>query len=213
MPLSLAIVKGRMDRDASLALLGDFTDAQDDIIGDAVNEFIRFMDRPITSGAMAVTAGSTGPYAVPTGIGKIRDVRDADGDSVVYTYDDVVDKITLQDAPGETGNYTVYGLYEDAYSDLDSCIALINTDLYSVLYSFVRWAAYDWDNHDNANSMYQKARDMARNARKKRNRDLDKQTMQALRKDVQGRNIGDSASADGIDVQINNLYESDLFNG
>jgi len=209
MALTSANLRTRMDREFKLlGITSTMTDEKNDIIDDALSEFVSYMDKPIISATLAVTAGTT-RYDMPATIRKIQDVRDADGDSVVYSEDLTAVQIVLQDDP-TSGNYTVYGTPEDVETNRDTIVAAIRTQYKRVLWAFVRWSTYAWAHNDKATNMLKEARFLANSERKSQNRRMDDVNTTVQSKDTTGQNIEDVGNVEGRDVNISNLFESDL---
>jgi hypothetical protein len=205
---TLTSLKARID--SSLKLLGSQTDTvKEDNISDALGEFISYMDWPRISGTVSIVSG-TKTYSIPSTIKKIIDIRDADGDSVVYTTDTTVEKFTLQDGATAAATYTVYGTPADSRTNLSTIIASLEGSMERVLWAYIVAFCYFWANEDTGISKLQIAEKLADNERKNINRDLDFSLMTDQFIDNTGQKIGDPNNAEGINVQIDDYLESDI---
>jgi len=208
MALSLAKIKTRID--ASLKLLGkQSNDVKEDNISDAVSKFVSKMDVPIY-GVTFSTVANTKTYSVPAGIRKIQDIRDADGESVVWSLDTTTNEFTLQTAPDTVETWTVYGTYNGVRTNLDTVITAIDESLEQVLWAYVVAYCYGWANEDTAANKLQTANFLAKEERESNNVSLSMDFVTMQNYDTTGKRIADSANAEGFDVQIDGLYESDL---
>jgi len=210
MALSTTIIKNRMGRDSALLLLpaqGD--DEKNDIIDDALAEFVSFTDQPILSANLSVTA-SVEVYSIPATIRKVASIRDADTNTVVYSIDRERGEIVLQSAPGAAYTFVVYGTPADPQTNRDTVIAAIRPDDISCFFAYIRWSAHEWAGDPAADKFYVKARTLGKQVRRRGNRSVDNLYKVFEQFDVKGRRIGDSGNASGFDVDINNQYESDL---
>jgi len=208
MALSTTTLYSRMDREFKiLGITSTMTNEKADILKDAVGEFVDFVDMPRISASLSVTTG-TKTYTKPATIRKILDVRDADGNSVVYSEDMVRGTIVLQDDP-TTGTYTVYGAPDDIETNISTIVAAINTRYLSTLWAYVRWAAYAWAGLERAEGQLKTAEHLAKRARKSFNRRLDDTEVANKAIDTTGNIIGDSSNKEGYNVDVGDLFEAD----
>ena len=207
--MTLTELKARMEKDSALILLGDISDSEDDIISDAVSQFVKKMDYPIISASLSVTEGNKGPYDLPETISKIRAIYDNEGDGEVYTCDEVRGQITLQDAPAGNLTYTVYGTTDNIITNLSTVVAAIPENDLNVLFAYVRAYAYDWGNEATADAKLQKADFLAAQARKAKNRSINNLTQPIGIIDAQGNRIVAANNPFGLSG-ISGLYEQDL---
>lgn len=211
MALSTLTIKARIGR--QLAMLGFDSvnaDGQTDIMCDAVRAYTRRMDLPVISASLSVTASDDGPYTIPATIRKVQDVRDADGDSVVYTTDTTVGKITLQDAPGADASYTVYGTPKEVRTNLDAVVAAITEDHEGLLMAYCAAYARMYVNEQGAADALMLAERLALKERMAANRTLDQDFVRVKEKDVRGQVVDDASNVEGHDVDVDDSSESDL---
>lgn len=208
MALSLSGMETRIDN--SLKLLGSQSSTiKEQNISDAVAKFISKMDVPLITSAVSVLSGDK-TYSIPADIRKIQDIRDADGDSHNYTIDATSRQFILQTAPTANETYTVYGTPDDVRTNLDAIIASIPTSYEYILWAYIIAMSYEWANEDTASGKMQKADFMANEERRSKNLSIgsDFVTMQTF--DSDGRLIADGGNAEGFNVDIDGLYQSDL---
>lgn len=212
MALSTTTVKARIGRQLALLGLDNSVnqDATADVLRDAVRAYVAKMDQPVISASMAVTADDDGPYSVPATIRKVQDIRDADGDSVVYSRDVTAGTVTLQDAPSASGNYTVYGTPKEVSTNLDTIVAAISEDHEAILLAYCVAYGMMYAMADGADKALQRATYLAQQERKSANRDLDMDFVRVKHKDVRGQLIDDSSNAEGFDVDVDDDLASDL---
>lgn len=212
MALATATLKARIARQLGILGLDNSVneEATADVLRDAVRAFVAKMDEPVISATMAVTADDDGPYSVPATIRKVQDIRDADGDSVVYSKDVTARTVTLQDAPSASGNYTVYGTPKEVATNLDTIIAAISEDHEAVLAAYCVAYGKLYVMAEGAEKSLQAAVYLAQQERKSRNRDLDMDYTTVKHKDVRGQLVSDSSNAEGLDVDIDDDLASDL---
>jgi len=208
MALSLAGFKARIDN--SLKLLGKQSDTvQEQNISDAVSKFISKMDHPI-HGATFDTESGTATYSVPATIRKIQDIRDSDGDSVNFTLDSTTNEFVLQSTPDSVETFTVYGTWNSVRTNLSAIIADTDESLEHVLWAYVNAYCYEWANEDTAANKLQKADFLANEERRSNNVILSMDFVTMQNYDTKGKRIADAANAEGFNVQVNGLYQSDL---
>ena len=209
MALSTTLFYDRMDED--FLLLGDPSESQQkNILIDALNEYLKDMENPRTSASLSVTADED-TYSVPAGIDKIADVRNELGKSVNWELDQTVNEIVLQDAPGSDTTYTVYGTTKDVRTNIETVTAAVPENDESVLWELIRAFAHRWANSDQASKLLQEAKALAEEKKQSKNRSIGLARSNNVRHvDVRGRIIGDSDNKAGIDVDINDQFESDL---
>jgi hypothetical protein len=205
---TLASLRTRIDN--SLKLLGTKSDTvKDDNISDALGQFISMMDWPRITASVVIVDG-TKTYSIPSTIEKIIDIRDEDGDSVVYSTDTTVDEFTLQDAANTGATYTVYGTPKDTRTNLDTIIAAVPGSMERVLWAYIVAFSYSEANEESYINRMNMADKMAIDERKNLNRDLDFNLVTEQFIDNTGQKIGDVDNAEGINVQINDYLESDI---
>ena len=205
---TLTSLRTRIDN--SLGLLGNQSDTvKDDNISDALSQFIAYMDWPRISASVSIVSG-TKTYSIPSTIKKIIDIRDADGDSVVYSTDTTVSKFTLQDGATAAATYTVYGTPADVRTNLSAIIEAVEGNMERVLWAYIVAYCYSWANEETYISRLQAADKMAMDERQNINRDLDFNLMTNQFIDNAGQVIGDENNAEGVNVQISDYLESDI---
>jgi hypothetical protein len=210
MALSVAGLKTRMGRDVGLQTYGSLATSYDDLISDSVSEYISLMDSPIVTGSISVTAGNVGPYAVPDAIGKLRDIRNAAGKSVVYSYDTDKKEITLQEAAATDQTYTVYGTIEDVKTNIGAAVAAIPEEHERLLMGLIRAYAAYFMRESNWVTSLQSAQQLCKNERLSRNRLLNMDYMAVPLKDSRGNIIDDPANASGYSPAINDFLGNEL---
>lgn len=210
MALTSAGLKSRMDREFKLlGLSSSKSNEKNDILTDAVSEFVSLMDTPILSANLTIVADTT-RYTKPATIEKIVDIRDTDFNSVVYSEDETRGEFVLQDTPVLDATWIIYGTPADIETNIDVIVAAIDTDYKAVLWAFIRYAAYAWAPRDSAPAMYKLAREIGLKKRGSINRRLDwgRTTVKTL--DTTGANIADPNNSEGFKVQKPDLFKSDL---
>lgn len=210
MALSKTKLFARMDREFKiLGLSSSKSDEKNDILIDAVSEFVSLMDVPILSANVSIVADTT-RYTKPATLEKIVDLRDTDYASIVYSEDDTRGEFVLQDSPSATETWIMYGTPADIETNIDTFIAEIKTDFFPVLWAFIRAAAYAWAANDKADNMWILARKKGLKKRGSINRRLDwgRATVKTL--DTTGANIADSNNAEGFTTDKSDLFKSDL---
>ncbi len=208
MALSLAGIKTRIDN--SLKLLGKQSDTvKEQNISDAVAKFLSKMDVPINSATFNTVSGTV-RYSVPATIRKIQDIRDSDGDSQNFSLDSTTNEFILETTPDAVETWTVYGTWNAVRTNLSSIVVAIDECLEQVLWAYVIAYCYEWANEDTAANKLQKADFLAQEERRSRNVALSVDFVTVQNYDTTGKRIADASNAEGFDVDIDGLYQSDL---
>jgi hypothetical protein len=208
MAITVAKLKDRVDKE--LNLFGYIHDtSKTKLVNDAMSLFIDETDLPIIPASLSIVA-NTATYSVPGTIRKLQDIRDADGVSQVYSYDETLNKITFQTTPEASATWTAYGTPEDVETNIDTVIAAVKPSDERVLWAFLSALIHESANAADADSKLKRAEYMAKRLRMSRNRRLDYGSATFKTLDSIGQNIADSNNAEGHIAGINDLYESDL---
>jgi hypothetical protein len=208
--LTTAHLKNRISRE--LKLLGDpQDDEKTDILCDALARFIMMMDMPIIGVSLTVTA-STVEYTLPGSIRKMTDIRDSNGVSVNFAFDEVQRVVTLETAPSASGSYTVYGTPKEIRTNIDVIIPAISEDFEWVLWGYVRAFAHSWANSSQFIERRKEADQNALQARQDLNWsvNVDRSKTRVKLRDHRGNVIDDSGNIENVTTGRSNLFRNDL---
>jgi len=197
------------DRIASeLLLLADFTDTRENLVADALTEFLQATE-PIISASLAVTAGTL-EYVIPATIDVIVRLEDALDANVSYVLNSEEGSITLQDDP-DTEILTMYGTPADPRTNADAIITGLDEKYLPCFWQYVRAYLYASVNDQKAEIEYQKAEAKAHRLNQYKNSTPSMNAQAIQIKDSQGKIVGSDSAADGINVSYGTMGQADEY--
>jgi hypothetical protein len=150
--MTLTELKTRVGKE--FALLGDFSDTADDLIKDALTEFIQAVS-PLISASLTIVSGVL-EYAMPATIDLIERLEDSLGEEVPYTLNREEGTITLH-ASDEAETLTMYGVPAEPRVNAEGIVAGLKETFISALWQHIRATFYSSVNDSRADAEYIKA--------------------------------------------------------
>jgi hypothetical protein len=201
--MTLDELKGRIGRE--LALLGDFSDTADDLIRDALTDFVQAI-QPLINTTVAAVNGTL-IYSIPATIDLIERLETASGLPVPYVLNKEARTLTLQNNP-ETGNLTMYGTPNSVRTNAAAIIEGLDEDCGSALWQHIRATFYSYVNDSRADAEYLKAEKADHKLLQYLSSTPAMVAQPMQMRDVTGGQVGDDAAADGISVQYPSVGEA-----